>query len=114
MQILLVEDDQSLATGLCKALRSEGFVINHVSKGKDALHTIGVEPPDMVVLDLVMPKMGGQEAAEAIRLIDKEVKILFVTGYIPETVTASLNEPIIRKPYKRSLFLKIIEEILGE
>ena len=32
MQILLVEDDQSLANGLCKALRNEGFVTNHLAE----------------------------------------------------------------------------------
>ena len=60
-----------------------------------------------------MPEMGGQEVADKIRLVDSDVKILFVTGYIPDDVTAKLKEPIIRKPYKRSDFLKTIEQLLN-
>jgi DNA-binding response OmpR family regulator len=67
MQILLVEDDQSLASGLCKALRNEGFVTNHVSEGKDALNVVDVEPPDIVVLDLGLPDMDGLDVLQAIR-----------------------------------------------
>lgn len=67
MQILLVEDDQSLASGLCKALRNEGFVTNHVSDGKDALNVVDVEPPDIVVLDLGLPDMDGLDVLQAIR-----------------------------------------------
>jgi DNA-binding response OmpR family regulator len=67
MQILLVEDDHSLASGLCKALRNEGFVTNHVSEGKDALNVVDVDPPDIVVLDLGLPDMDGLEVLQAIR-----------------------------------------------
>ena len=67
----------------------------------------------LIVLDYVMPEMGGQEVVEQIRLVDSDVKILFVTGYIPEDVTASLKVPIIRKPYKRTEFLKTIEQLLN-
>ena len=63
MQILLVEDDQSLAGGLCKALRNEGFVTNHVAEGKAALHVVDVEPPDIVVLDLGLPDIDGLDVA---------------------------------------------------
>ena len=67
MQILLVEDDQSLASGLCKALRNEGFVTNHVAEGKAALHVIDVEPPDIVVLDLGLPDMDGLDVLKSVR-----------------------------------------------
>ena len=80
MQILLVEDDQSLATGLCKALRSEGFVPNHVSEGRAALHTVEVEPPDMVVLDLGLPDMDGLDVLRKIRSSGSSVPVLILTA----------------------------------
>ena len=80
MQILLVEDDQSLAAGLCKALRNEGFVTNHVAAGKTALHTIDVEPPDMVVLDLGLPDMDGLEVLRRIRASKSTVPVLILTA----------------------------------
>ncbi len=80
MQILLVEDDQSLAAGLCKALRSEGFVTNHVAEGKAALHTVSVDPPDMVVLDLGLPDMDGLDVLKKIRGSGSTVPVLILTA----------------------------------
>jgi len=59
MRILLVEDDTSLAEGVRTALRREGFTVNRVATGKAALEAIGVEPPELVVLDLGLPDMDG-------------------------------------------------------
>ena len=80
MQILLVEDDQSLAAGLCKALRSEGFVVNHVAEGKAALHAVSVEPPDIVVLDLGLPDMDGLDVLKSIRSSGSVIPILILTA----------------------------------
>lgn len=80
MQILLVEDDQSLADGLCKALRNEGFVTNHVSEGKAALHVVAVEPPDIVVLDLGLPDMDGLDVLKSIRRHGSAIPVLILTA----------------------------------
>ena len=57
MQILLVEDDLLLADGVRTGLRREGFTVNHVATGKDALHTFRVDKPEIVILDLGLPDM---------------------------------------------------------
>ena len=80
MQILLVEDDQSLAAGLCKALRNEGFVTNHVAEGKAALHVIDVEPPDIVVLDLGLPDMDGLDVLKRVRRSGSTIPVLILTA----------------------------------
>jgi DNA-binding response OmpR family regulator len=67
MQILLVEDDLSLADGLQRALRREGFTVNHVDRGKTALLAIETQPPDLVILDLGLPDMGGLDVLRDIR-----------------------------------------------
>ena len=59
MQILLVEDDLSLADGLQRALKREGFTVNHVERGAAALHAIDTDSPDIVILDLGLPDMDG-------------------------------------------------------
>lgn len=59
MQILLVEDDLSLADSLIIALKREGFTINHVATGKAALLAAKTEPPELVILDLGLPDMDG-------------------------------------------------------
>jgi DNA-binding response OmpR family regulator len=80
MQILLVEDDLSLAAGLCKALRGEGFVTNHVTEGKAALHVVATAPPDIVVLDLGLPDMDGLDVLKAIRRGGSSIPVLILTA----------------------------------
>jgi DNA-binding response OmpR family regulator len=80
MQLLLVEDDQSLAAGLCKALRSEGFVTNHVTAGKAALHAAAVDPPDIIVLDLGLPDMDGLDVLRNIRGSGSKIPVLILTA----------------------------------
>lgn len=80
MQVLLVEDDQSLATGLSKALRSEGFVANHVAAGEAALHAIRVDPPDIIVLDLGLPDMDGLDLLRKIRRSGSTIPVLILTA----------------------------------
>jgi len=80
MQILLVEDDRSLAAGLCKALRNEGFVTNHVAEGKAALHVIDADPPDIVVLDLGLPDMDGLDVLKRMRRGGSSIPILILTA----------------------------------
>jgi len=80
MQVLLVEDDRSLAGGLCKALRNEGFVTNHVAEGKAALHVVDVEPPDIVILDLGLPDMDGLEVLKSIRRRSASLPVLILTA----------------------------------
>jgi DNA-binding response OmpR family regulator len=80
MQILLVEDDQSLAEGLCKALNNEGFVTNHVAEGAAALHVVDLEPPDIVVLDLGLPDIDGLDVLRRIRRHNASLPVLILTA----------------------------------
>lgn len=80
MQILLVEDDQSLASGISKALRNEGFVVNHVSDGKSALHVVAAEPPEIIVLDLGLPDMDGLDVLKSVRRQGSAIPVLILTA----------------------------------
>jgi len=77
MQVLLVEDDQSLAAGLKVALGREGFGINHVSRGRDALHVIDTAPPDLIILDLGLPDMDG---IDVLQQVGGRVPVLILTA----------------------------------
>ncbi len=115
-RLILVADDNAEILELTRlALKSIGLETIGACDGREALELYHRYQNDisMLVLDLVMPKMSGQEVADTIRRTDHDVKILFVTGYIPESVTATLKEPIIRKPYKRAEFLKAVGDLLS-
>jgi DNA-binding response OmpR family regulator len=80
MQILLVEDDQLLADGLQQALKQEGFTVNHVTKGKEAIHVVLSFPPDIVILDLGLPDMDGLEVLAHLRKEKISIPILVLTA----------------------------------
>lgn len=80
MQVLLIEDDMSLAQGLIRSLRHELFTVNHVSLGQQALSTLKIEAPDMVILDLGLPDMDGKTVLKALRQDYPALPVLLLTA----------------------------------
>lgn len=80
MQVLLIEDDPSLASGLKKSLSHEGFTVNHLREGRLALSSIATAPPDIIVLDLGLPDMDGVEVLKRIRASNAELPVLILTA----------------------------------
>jgi DNA-binding response OmpR family regulator len=80
MNVLLVEDDRALANGLQQALTYEHFVVNWVAKGKDALHVIASELPDIVILDMGLPDMDGLQVLQQLRLTQHKLPVLLLTA----------------------------------
>jgi DNA-binding response OmpR family regulator len=80
MRILLVEDDLSLACGLVDALGREGFVVNHVATGREALAAMRAEPHDIVVLDLGLPDMDGLQVLREFRDRGYATPVLLLTA----------------------------------
>jgi len=80
MQILLVEDDIALAKALVVTLGHEGFTVNHLTHGKQAILSIETDMPDMVLLDLGLPDIDGIEVLKAIRKISADLPVLILTA----------------------------------
>lgn len=80
MQILLVEDDIPLATGLRKALQQSGYAVNHVDKGCSALNTLKIELPDIVILDIGLPDMDGIAVLKTLRKTNATLPVLLLTA----------------------------------
>jgi two-component system, OmpR family, response regulator QseB len=80
MQILLVEDDLSLADGLQNALRREGFAVNHVARGRLALQACHTDTPDIVILDLGLPDMDGLDVLRQLPGTDCKPLVLVLTA----------------------------------
>lgn len=80
MQVLLIEDDTSLAQGLITSLTRERFAVNHLTHGKQALASIKTELPDIVILDLGLPDIDGNDVLKGIRKINAELPVLLLTA----------------------------------
>jgi two-component system phosphate regulon response regulator PhoB len=66
-RILLVEDDDSLASTYLARIEAEGFTVRRVNNGEDALAAAREFRPDLVLLDVMMPKISGLEVLDILR-----------------------------------------------
>ena len=79
-EILLAEDDAALREGLALLLEGEGYVVRAAADGEQALELFRARRPDLVLLDVMMPKRNGYGVCAAIRAQDATVPILFLTA----------------------------------
>src|SRR5712691_5210798 len=66
-RILVVEDDQDIAELVARYLDKAGFVTERATSGREALKTIAARPPDLMVLDLMLPHVDGLEVCRVVR-----------------------------------------------
>ena len=84
--ILCVDDDRNLCQILSEALRGEGYAVQSVFDGDQALAALTEAPPDIVLLDLILPRRDGFAVLEALRAMDTRVcdtPVVLITGCTP-------------------------------
>ena len=78
--ILIVDDERVLRDGLKNLLTAEGYDVRLARDGEDALKCISAKRPDLVLLDVMMPKMNGFRCCEEIRRSDALLPVIFLTA----------------------------------
>ena len=78
--VLLVEDEQTLAMIIKDTLEENDFIIHTASDGEEGLNLFFELHPDVLVADVMMPKMDGFEMVRRIRQTDKQTPVLFLTA----------------------------------
>jgi two-component system OmpR family response regulator len=80
MRLLLVEDDQTIADGLMRAMSKTGFAVDHVNNGGDADTTLSMQTYDVIVLDLGLPKLSGLEVLKRLRQRGNTTPVMILTA----------------------------------
>jgi len=80
MMLLLAEDDALTREGLADILSGEGYDTAIASDGEEAIRIFRKVSPDLVILDIMMPKVNGYDVCKAIRARDKRVPVLFLSA----------------------------------
>jgi len=81
MHILIAEDDEVLADGLCRSMRQQGYAVDYVSDGQDAdLILRGAQPFDLVILDLGLPRLDGLCVLRNMRERNCRVPVIILTA----------------------------------
>jgi CheY-like chemotaxis protein len=86
-RVLLVEDDRFLRRACEKSLQQQGFTVSTAPDGEEALRAIRADPPDIILLDLLMPKVSGFEVLRDIRSDEKtrSIPVIILTNSSKET-----------------------------
>jgi two-component system OmpR family response regulator len=79
-RVLVVDDEPSIVDALATCLRYEGFEVDEAATGRDALALAQDDPPDLVILDVMLPGLDGLEVTRRLRADGVNVPILFVTA----------------------------------
>jgi DNA-binding NtrC family response regulator len=79
-KVLLVDDEEEFVTTLAERLELRGIDTSIATNGQDALARIGIDRPDVVVLDVLMPGLGGLAVLDQIRTTDPKIKVILLTG----------------------------------
>ena len=114
-RILLVEDDGDLRDALSDALRDRGHDVVAVNNGREALQRMRLHPPDVVVLDLMMPVMDGWQ----FRVEQKndpalaETPVVAISASHSQSAAAVDADLFLRKPVDTATLLQGIETVIG-
>ncbi len=115
-KILLAEDDLSLSRLVCATLRAEGYDVTSCADGDAAADEFGKDKYDLVITDIMMPKLDGFALAELIRSADEHVPILFMTAR-DDKPSKQLGfklgiDDYITKPFDMDIFVLKIKAVL--
>jgi len=95
-KILVVEDEQPMVQILTDRLELEGFSVVSAKNGEEGLEVFKQESPDLIVLDIVMPKMNGSEFLQNLMKSDagREVPVMCLTNLeaVPESVSGLMQK----------------------
>ncbi|MGB7573901.1 MAG: response regulator [Thermodesulfobacteriota bacterium] len=116
MRILLVEDDKGIVRFVRKGLLENSFSVDVAANGEEGLNAVLRMKYDLVVLDILLPKMDGREVLKRIRSTDVQTPVIFLTAKDSEgDIVHGLNlgaDDYLTKPFSFNELLARIQAIL--
>ncbi len=116
--ILIVDDHETIWDFLVEALQMLGYSVLLAENGEDAVSIYRENPGaiDLVLLDMIMPKLGGHQAFYQLRAIDPDVKVLLSSGFVSEEEVNDLLQQgvcgFLPKPHRLPQVAKAIRNAL--
>ena len=119
--ILLVDDEELLRAGVQEMLEMSGYTVITATNGHEAMACLKQHAIDLVITDLVMPKMDGVDFVEQLRQIWPDVPVIVVSGstrnimqrYGIESIQVPGADASLSKPFKGVDLMSQIQALLG-
>jgi two-component system OmpR family response regulator len=80
MRVLIIEDDQQIASFVTKGLKQAGFALDHISDGEEGLQMAELNPYDVMVIDIMLPGLDGFSVIESLRSKGNTIPILVLSA----------------------------------
>jgi signal transduction histidine kinase len=119
--VLLVEDEDMVRDMSARILRAQGYTVVEAINGVEALQLVSKHVGktfDIVVTDVVMPRMGGEALVKQLILLQPSIKVLFVSGYTDNMLRQDdwlgPNRAILQKPFTRDALSRKVRELLDQ
>ncbi|MBA4373668.1 MAG: hypothetical protein C0402_12515 [Thermodesulfovibrio sp.] len=118
-RILIVDDSPQIRKSLLEILQKNQFtVVGEAASGTEAIKQFTLLAPNIVLLDIIMPQLGGIETLRMIRSLNKEVKVIMVSALdsidrVKECMRAGANHYIL-KPFEETKVVEILKKFSAE
>lgn len=115
-KIVLIEDDREISSTLHGVLQAAGYDVLAAPNGIEGQRLITTHKPDLVITDMMMPRMGGFPVLEFLRTLENPPRVIMITaneGGRHKAYAEMLGvDDYLRKPFAMDLMLETIERIL--
>jgi len=116
--ILLVEDDEKVRKLVRQMLLLQGYKVLETERSSEAVGVASRHdgPIDLLLTDVVMPQMSGQELAEQVVALRPSIKVVFMSGYPGSTPGHGMFDPsavFLQKPFEMDMLGRILRQVLG-
>ena len=117
-KLLLIEDDREISQTLQRVLEAAGYTLSVANNGQDGRRVADATIPDLVITDMMMPRMGGFPVLEHLKEKENPPKVIMITaneGGRHKAYAEMLGvDEYIRKPFAMDVLLEAIERVLGK
>ena len=112
--VLVVDDEPVIVQLIAMVLKQNGYAVLTASGGVEALMVYSSyhSKVDLVLTDVVLPGMNAVELANRIRALDPTVKILLMSGSVPDGIKVPPELQLLAKPFVPTQLIKVVEQTL--
>lgn len=112
--ILLVEDDHAVRSSVAHLLTESGYQVLQARDGEQAIRIARSHAAeiDLLISDIVMPGMSGDDVAVQVQKLHTETRVLFISGYPAQARAAAAGARLLYKPFSRAQLAEKVREVL--
>ena len=116
-KLLVVDDNIDFVQFIRRALEQEDYRISIALDGKTAIQKASTENPELILLDMKLPDMSGEEVFEKVKEVNKDIPVVVITGFVSDTYRsdafAAHADGFLCKPFKVDQIKELLKKHLG-